>query len=57
MSHFLFQAMGVDLNAYPNIANWYTRARSAMPGYEEINQAGAMMMGEMFKNRLKELTQ
>lgn len=44
----------VDISKYPNIWMWYQRTKKAMEsfGYEEINQSGAHVFGQMYKNKL-----
>lgn len=45
-----------DLSKYTNVLNWYQRCKKALAdhGYEEINQAGADMIGSTFKSKLNQ---
>lgn len=45
-----------DLSKYTNISNWFQRCKKALSdyGYEEINQAGADMIANIFKSKLGE---
>lgn len=45
------RAANVDLKRHSNILPWLERCKSNMPGYDEINTAGANGWGEMFKSR------
>jgi len=47
---------GVDISKYSNVADWYKRIQTEMPGYAEANAAGAKIFGEQFiKPKLAEL--
>lgn len=43
-----------DLTKYTNVHNWYQRCKKALSdyGYDEINQAGADAIANMFKSKL-----
>jgi hypothetical protein len=46
---FDFQAFEFDVNKYPNVAKWYTRAQNTIVGYEEINEEGSRQLREYIK--------
>ncbi|XP_060523760.1 glutathione S-transferase 1-1-like isoform X2 [Cylas formicarius] len=50
-------AGGVDLAAYPEILQWYQRARSSMAGfgYDEVIRHGAAIFAEAYKNKLNSI--
>lgn len=48
----LCQVVGFDLSKYPNIKSWYHRAKENMSGFEEVNEKGAQMLGDVFKKNL-----
>ncbi|PSN29400.1 Glutathione S-transferase 1 [Blattella germanica] len=49
---FEYFVLGVDISAYPNVSSWYERMKTELPGYDEINQAGANAFGQIFQSKL-----
>ncbi|XP_014203644.1 glutathione S-transferase 1-1-like [Copidosoma floridanum] len=49
------KAFGFDIERYDNVATWYERCKKAMEkcGFEEINEAGARVLGSFYKANLK----
>ncbi|XP_050504501.1 glutathione S-transferase 1-like [Diabrotica virgifera virgifera] len=45
-------AIGWDVSAHSNIANWITRCALAIPDYEEANQKGADAFGQLVGSKL-----
>ncbi|CAG9834574.1 unnamed protein product [Diabrotica balteata] len=45
-------AIGWDISAYSNIANWLARCTLAIPDYEEANQKGADLFGKLITSKL-----
>lgn len=48
------EAFGLDLGKFPNVERWYNKAKETMQDYEELNQAGANQLGEIFRARVAE---
>lgn len=47
-----FEAAGLDIARYSNVAAWLARCKASMPGYSEENQVGAEEFGKMAKEKL-----
>lgn len=47
-----FEASGIDVAKYGNVAAWLERCKTTMPGYAEVNQPGAEAFGKMAKAKL-----
>ncbi|XP_072388086.1 glutathione S-transferase 1-like [Diabrotica undecimpunctata] len=45
-------AIGWDVSAYSNVANWLARCALAIPDYEEANQKGADLFGKLIRSKL-----
>lgn len=43
------EAAGIEISKYPNVTRWFGKAKSAIPGYDELNHSGAMKFKEMVK--------
>jgi hypothetical protein len=43
---------GADIPVFPNVVAWYEKMKTELEGYEEINQTGANILGEMFRSKL-----
>ena len=48
----LFQEAGVDLSKYSHVEDWYRRVQVEMPGYAEVNQPGATILGQWIKSKM-----
>jgi len=47
---------GVDISKYSNIAEWYKKVQTEMPGYAEVNAPGATEFGvQWIQPKMKEL--
>ncbi|BES94430.1 unnamed protein product [Nesidiocoris tenuis] len=42
------EACDWDVNKYPNIAKWYAKCKTSIPGYAEANQAGVEKFRAMY---------
>ncbi|KAJ8893628.1 hypothetical protein PR048_006228 [Dryococelus australis] len=47
------EAVGVDISKYPKVDIWYTKAKAAIPGFEEINSNGVQMFKEIMNSSSK----
>lgn len=45
-------AVGWDVTAYANVAKWFAKCTLEIPGYMEINDAGAQQFGKAVKSKL-----
>ncbi|KAK7873881.1 hypothetical protein R5R35_005742 [Gryllus longicercus] len=48
------EAFGLDLGKFPHVSRWYNKAKESMQDYEELNQAGANQLGNLFRARVAE---
>ncbi|PNF22939.1 Glutathione S-transferase D7 [Cryptotermes secundus] len=46
------EAIGADISVFPNLVAWYEKMKTELEDYEEINQTGANVLGEMFRSKL-----
>lgn len=49
---YFFKAVGWDVTAYANVAKWFAKCTLEIPGYMEINDAGAQQFGKAVKSKL-----
>jgi hypothetical protein len=49
---YILQAFGADISTFPNVVTWYDKMKTGLKDYDEINQTGANILGEMFRSKL-----
>ncbi|GLG99317.1 Glutathione S-transferase 1-1 [Gryllus bimaculatus] len=42
--------VGFDISKYPNVTKWFAKAKTAIPGYDELNHSGCVQFKKMFDN-------
>ncbi|XP_046671979.1 glutathione S-transferase 1-1-like [Homalodisca vitripennis] len=50
------EVCGYNVSSYPNVARWLSAAKSAMPGYSEVNQPGLEALTKIIQSVNKPLT-
>ncbi|KDR11944.1 Glutathione S-transferase D7 [Zootermopsis nevadensis] len=46
------EVFGADITAFPNVVTWYDKMKTTLVDYDEINQTGANILGEMVRSKL-----
>ncbi|KAG8314132.1 Glutathione S-transferase [Homalodisca vitripennis] len=49
------EVCGYNVSSYPNVARWLSAAKSAMPGYSEVNQPGLEALTKIIQSVNKPL--
>jgi hypothetical protein len=39
------------MSKFPNVTKWYSKVKKAIEGYDEIQNAGAVALKQMFESR------
>jgi hypothetical protein len=45
-----FQVLGYDMSKFPNVTKWYSEVKKAIEGYDEIQNAAAVVLKQMFES-------
>ncbi|XP_045612808.1 glutathione S-transferase 1 isoform X2 [Procambarus clarkii] len=47
------EAAGIDVSSHDNVTAWMVQCKSALPGYSEVNEPGALEFGKWIKEKFE----
>ncbi|XP_063243056.1 glutathione S-transferase 1-like [Bacillus rossius redtenbacheri] len=47
------EAVGIDISKYPKVDIWFTKAKAAIPGFDEINSVGVQLFKDVMSSATK----